>query len=96
MLWQKAGKRSAAECTTSSKDDPADALVASACVGKIVRETVLPRATFPDLVVKLIDEQAAVSQKFYDRKITRLQADAEARQLQSRYQALVAARLHGE
>jgi hypothetical protein len=95
QLWRDANSRAARECAAFPRSDRTKAVEAGRCVAAIVRATVMPHAPYPDLVEQLIQEQAGVSEKYRDGKIDLQQANAEALQLQARYQAQVMQRLHG-
>jgi len=95
-LWKEANQRVSRECSPAyPRADRAKALDADRCVAGVVRSSVLPHAPFPDLVEKLIQDQSVVSKNYFDGKIDLDRANAEAQQLQARYQAEVMQRLHG-
>lgn len=94
-LWQQANAQASKDCAQFPRADRAQAMAADACIGNVVRKIVMPYAAYPDLVAHLIEDQSAVNSRYAAGQIDQKQADAEARQLQARYQAVVMARLQG-
>lgn len=95
-LWHHAHAETAQACARFDGAKAAEAVAAADCAGDIVRRRVLPYAVFPDLVVALIADQRNVAERLQSGKIDAARANAERRQLQSRYQTEITLRLHAE
>lgn len=95
-LWRRAHAETAQACARYDGAKPAQAIAAADCAGDIVRRRVMPYAVFPDLVVALIRDQRSVAERLQSGAIDAARADAERRQLQSRYQTEITLRLHAE
>lgn len=93
-LWAAAGKQARRDCgPLMGRQDKA--VAADACIAAIVRKTVLPYAVYPDLTLKLMDEQAQVSRDFQAGALDAQQSSAKAQYLQQQYEERVRARAAG-
>lgn len=91
-LWAAAGAKVRDKCG-SLIGKAQTAVEADACISDIVRSDVLPFVHFPDLALRLLEEQAQASREYQQGKLDDAQAVAKAKYLQQQYEERVRTRL---